>query len=130
MASLRRKRLKHIYKFVFSFLLLSIVLTGCSSELDATDDDSKHEVQYANNAQDLSDAEQHVMLELIDQMLKKNQAFLTIDLPSPETQAASYKRALWQSRANHLQQFLRMQGLSSNQIHMRECILCSSIRVG
>lgn len=107
-----------------------MVLTGCGSEQLSMNDDSKHEVQYVQNAQNVSAIEQQYLLEIIDQMSKQNQAFITIDVPSPETQVTSYNRALWQSRANQLQQFLRMQGLSSNQIHVRECLLCSSIRVG
>ena len=131
MASLRPEGLKITYKlYVFSFILVGMLLTGCGSEPLLMNDDSKHELQYIQNAKNVSIVEQQVLLKMIDQISKQDQAFLSIDVPSPVTQAESYDRALWQSRANQLQQFLRMQGLSYNQIQMRECSLCSSIRVG
>ena len=131
MESIRLDWFKKTFIVYMSCLLcVSMCLSGCGSDALMSLDDSKSTVAYNGNAKTLASDQQQQLMTLVEKMTKDNQAMLTINMPSPQAQTSSYERALWQSRATNLKQFLRMQGLSSNQIQFKECLSCTTMLVG
>ena len=131
MESIRLDWLKKTFIVYMSCLLcVSMCLSGCGSDAMMTMDDSKNTVTFNGFAKTLASDQQQQLMTLVDKMAKDNQTTLTIDVPSPQAQTLSYERALWQSRATNLKQFLRMQGLSANQIQFKECLSCTTMLVG
>ncbi|MEE2769723.1 MAG: hypothetical protein VX835_01400 [Pseudomonadota bacterium] len=128
--------LKHIWPkktyvlYLCYFFCIGVYLSGCSSDTMVSERESENAVHYEAYAKDIDATQQAKLLKTIEQMPELNKSSIIIQVPSPQTQVASYERALWQTRANHLQQFLRMQGLSSNQIAVKECLSCTTIFVG
>lgn len=119
---------KQIFYFC-SAVLLCIMFVGCSSDQIGSGE-SKYTVQFKPYEKTLDVTQQNLLKDMVEHMSQEKKTSLVIDVPSPETQASSYERALWQARSAQLQQFLRMQGLSSSQIQVKECLSCSSILVG
>lgn len=131
MESIRLERFRKTFiLYVCGSIFLSMFIGGCSSDSMMAANDSKSMVEYQPYAKTLNETQQSQLMTMVEKMAERNQSSLTVDVPSTQSQASSYERALWQARAEYLQQFLRMQGLSAKQIQFRECMSCSNIRIG
>tara|TARA_X000000950_G_C13394550_1_gene449585 strand:- start:140 stop:490 length:351 start_codon:yes stop_codon:yes gene_type:complete len=114
--------------YYISLFLLLFFLVGCDNSLDALNEVSGSPIVYEGQQRTMSKDQKQRLAAIIKDKQDKGMA-LTVNVPHSIQQSASFERALWQVRANHLEQYLRMQGFSANQIHFKECEPCSTITV-
>lgn len=120
--------MKRVYMYYVSLFLLPLCLLGCDNNLDGLNEVSGSPIVYEGQQRTMSKDQKQRLAAVIKEKQDQSMA-LTVNVPHPIQQSASFERALWQVRANHLEQYLRMQGFSANQIHFKECESCSTITV-